>query len=70
MNARIPMQADRKPPGEEDAVSTCGQMKLGQVYVCNSCGLELKVVNECDCSEQECGCEAMSCCGAPLQLKA
>jgi hypothetical protein len=44
-------------------------MEVGQVYVCNDCGLELKVVKTCDCSEQECGCEAMSCCGGALTLK-
>jgi len=50
-------------------MSTCGQMKLGQVYVCKECGLELKVVKECDCSEQACGCETMACCGGGLTLR-
>ena len=26
---------------------SCHQMKLGQVYVCEECGLELKVVKAC-----------------------
>jgi hypothetical protein len=44
-------------------------MKLGQVYVCKDCGLELKVVKECDCSEGECSCESISCCNGDMTLK-
>lgn len=51
-------------------MSVCGEMKQGQIYVCEQCGLELKVVKECDCGlEQECSCSAMSCCGDGLKLK-
>ena len=52
-------------------MSTCAGMKLGQVYVCRDCGLELKVVKECDChtETEECSCSAMSCCGDALTLK-
>jgi hypothetical protein len=51
-------------------------MKLGQVYVCETCGLELKVVKECeDCGEDVEACECsehctFSCCGGEMQLKA
>ncbi|UCF10400.1 MAG: hypothetical protein JSW65_01590 [Candidatus Bipolaricaulota bacterium] len=51
-------------------MSVCGDMKVGQVYVCEHCGLELKVVKECDCeSEHECSCSGMSCCSGELKLK-
>ena len=35
----------------------CNDMKMGQVYVCGECGVELKVVNEC----KECGTTSSSC---------
>lgn len=52
-------------------MATCADMKVGQVYVCGDCGLELKVVKECDCSSgaEECSCSAADCCGGPLKLK-
>jgi len=38
----------------------CHEMKKGDVYVCEDCGLELQVVNEC----KECGIPADQCgCG-------
>ena len=54
---------------------SCHDMELGQVYVCEECGLELEVVNECvECGEDEasCACEehcVFSCCGEELKLK-
>ncbi len=55
-------------------MTNCHEMKLGQVYVCEDCGLELKVVNECkDCGTpaDECECPPCTfvCCGEPLKLK-
>ena len=52
----------------------CNEMKQGQVYICDECGLELKVVKECkECSTEtkECGCGDCSfvCCDKPLKLK-
>jgi hypothetical protein len=50
-------------------------MKLGQVYVCEGCGLELQVVQECkECGEsvEDCACEehcTFECCGEPFKLK-
>jgi len=48
-------------------------MKLGQVYVCKNCSLELKVVKECEeCGTEEegtCGPCGFTCCGQPLKLK-
>lgn len=54
----------------------CHEMKLGQVYVCEDCGLELEVVKECvECGTDaaECACEepcVFSCCGEDMKLKA
>jgi hypothetical protein len=50
-------------------------MKLGQVYVCEECGLELQVVKECEeCSDEEgeCGLEecVFMCCDEEMKLKA
>jgi predicted nucleic acid-binding Zn ribbon protein len=50
-------------------------MKLGQVYACEECGLELKVVKECKefgKPDEECSCEVhggFECCGGPLKLQ-
>ena len=57
-------------------MADCHEMKLGQVYVCADCSLELQVVKECEeCDKPlaECGCAAhctFECCGKPLVLKA
>ena len=54
---------------------SCHDMKLGQIYVCEGCGLELQVVQECEeCGEsvEDCACEehcTFECCGEPLKLK-
>jgi len=49
----------------------CSEMKVGQIYICKECGLELKVVKECDCSAegQVCSCSDESCCSEQLALK-
>ena len=55
-------------------MTNCHEMKVGQVYGCEDCGLELEVISECD----ECGTDPESCecppcqfvcCGEPLELK-
>jgi hypothetical protein len=54
---------------------SCHEMRLGQVYVCNECGLELKVVKECrevGIPEEDCSCGehgGFECCGETLKLK-
>jgi hypothetical protein len=53
----------------------CHEMKMGQIYYCEECGLELKVVGQCkecgtDATEFECSEHCtFSCCGAELKLK-
>jgi hypothetical protein len=55
-------------------MTNCHDMRVGQVYVCEGCGLELEVIKECE----ECGTDPESCecppcqfvcCGDPLKLK-
>ena len=53
---------------------SCHDMELGQIYTCEACGLELKVVHECeDRSGDPEGhvCEPCEfvCCDGPLTLK-
>jgi radical SAM superfamily enzyme with C-terminal helix-hairpin-helix motif len=44
-------------------------MTAGQVYVCESCGLEIEVKRACG-DTGACSCtEPVSCCGKPLTLK-
>ena len=52
-------------------MASCNEMKSGEVYVCQSCGLELQVVSSCaDNAEAACSCtEPITCCGQPLILK-
>ena len=51
----------------------CHDMKVGQVYMCGGCGIELEVVTECtECEEHDSCCSepcAFECCGMPLTLK-
>jgi len=42
----------------------CHDMKKGEVYVCQECGLELKVVKEC----REAETPAEQCCCTPCQF--
>ena len=48
-------------------MATCSDMKVGDVYRCEACGLELEVKVACSCGEDECGCSPMACCGEPLR---
>jgi len=55
-------------------VTDCHKMKKGQIYICEGCGVELKVVKEChECGtpSEECECEPCTflCCGNELKLK-
>ena len=56
----------------------CNDMKVGEIYACGGCGLELKVVKNCNHSGQDECCDAcadesadctFSCCGAPMTIK-
>lgn len=50
----------------------CHDMKKGQIYYCEDCGLEIKIMGECKqcCGDEDnCGC-SFSCCGSDLKLKA
>lgn len=54
---------------------SCDQMKVGEVYVCEDCGLELEVKKSCNCVDEHCHpmadgvCCDFVCCGKPMTLK-
>jgi len=58
----------------------CHEMREGEIYVCEECGIEVKVVKECqEVGAPAAGCEhgdpgddhcAFRCCGADLKKKA
>ena len=55
---------------------SCDQMKVGEVYACKACGLELEVKASCGCpTEEHCHpvkedtCCEFTCCGQPMEKK-
>lgn len=63
-----PLKIQRK---ESHEGFECRDMKRGEVYVCEACGIELQVVKECDHKDAEndastCG---FTCYGEPLKLR-
>lgn len=55
-------------------MTDCNEMKLGEVYTCEECGLELEVVKECVEAElplEQCKCTTCTlvCCGDELVKK-
>ncbi len=52
--------------------SCCVDLKVDQVWVCETCGLEIKVVKECDClreTSKACAPDlCLTCCDKPLKL--
>ena len=55
---------------------SCGDMKKGEVYTCDVCGLELEVKKECNCPDvDDCHshhgdtCCEFECCGKPMHKK-
>jgi hypothetical protein len=54
-------------------MTDCNEMKLGEVYTCKQCGLELEVVKECIEAKawrplEQCECTQcpVTCCGDEL----
>lgn len=55
-------------------MANCHEMKVGDIYTCEKCGIELQVLKECkeagmpadDC---ECAPCTFSCCGEDLKKK-
>ena len=59
-------------------MSGCHDMRKGEIFVCEDCGMELKVIKECkdagvDATECSCHTEenpcSLECCGKPLIKK-
>jgi hypothetical protein len=61
--------------GKETVMPACHDMKKGEIYVCEDCGLELQVVKECEeCSADDASCACteecnFSCCGKEMAQK-
>ncbi len=56
---------------EEMIMANCSEMKTGDVYACQLCGLELEVVKTCSCEPGgEGGCTVpLQCCGQEMTKK-
>ena len=55
-------------------MAQCHEMKVGEVYMCEDCGLELQVVKSCveeEAPEDSCSCTPCRfvCCGQDLVKK-
>jgi len=50
-------------------MTTCHEMKEGETYECEDCGLEIKVIHGCECcsTEDDSECCRLECCGKPLK---
>jgi len=44
-NREVPERANESRQAD---MANCHEVELGQVYVCEDCGLQLKVVGECE----------------------
>ena len=49
----------------------CTQVKKGDKFYCEECGLELEVTNSCNCGEDDASCssETIACCGHEMKVK-
>ena len=55
-------------------MTRCDEMREGDLYVCEKCGLEIEIVEECNHEDGEeadetCHITEFMCCGEPLTLK-
>jgi len=54
----------------EYKMANCGDMCIGDVLECKTCGLELKVEKTCSCGEGGTSChESLECCGKEMLKK-
>ncbi len=53
-------------------MAICHEMKKGDVYYCESCGLELQVLSTCSCGagESDACSVPLQCCGKDMVKKA
>jgi hypothetical protein len=55
-------------------MARCDEMREGEVWVCEKCGLEIEIVEECVHEDGEeaaetCRVDEFMCCGEPMSLK-
>lgn len=56
----------------ENIMANCSTMKEGDLYVCETCGLELEVKKACTCndgSEDQCCTVPLQCCNEEMVKK-
>jgi hypothetical protein len=58
-------------PKKEKNMANCAEMKTGDHFVCEVCGLELQVVKTCKCTAgEEISCTVpLQCCGRDMVKK-
>ena len=54
-------------------MARCDEMREGDVYRCERCGLEIEIIEECshddgEEAEESCRVEEFVCCGEPMVL--
>ncbi len=55
-------------------MASCHEMRTGEVYVCDTCGLEMQVMKECrdvgkPVSDCQCAPCTIVCCGEEMRAK-
>lgn len=52
-------------------MANCAEMKKGEIFICEVCGLELQVVHSCKCfAGEEISCTVpLQCCGQAMVKK-
>jgi hypothetical protein len=54
-------------------MARCDEMREGDVFVCERCGLEIEVIEECSHDDEDADetgrVEEFVCCGEPMSLK-
>jgi hypothetical protein len=68
MSARIAPRPKGGRPKRRCIMANCAEMKPGDRFVCESCGLELQVTKACSCGAgEEGGCTVpLQCCGKDM----
>ncbi len=75
--SRVIFEGDSRVPSSEaegGIMARCDEMREGEVYYCEHCGLEIEVLEECvheegEEAEEVCRIEGFVCCGEPLTLR-
>lgn len=55
-------------------MARCDEMREGEIYCCEQCGLEIEIIEECDHedgdeADEVCSVDEFMCCGQPMVQK-